>query len=99
MTGPLWAWELAASCRFEAQGLPFNPFCLLSALLQGRVNFRFSGRDVAVFLHPIFVFVFRKAFSIYGHAHGKAFHEKRTKVVQQDEVRTRYGSYKNKAVK
>lgn len=53
MTGPLWAWELAASCRFEAQGLPFNPFCLLSALLQGRVNFRFSGRDVAVFLHPI----------------------------------------------
>ena len=51
MTGPLWAWELAASCRFEAQGLPFNPVCLLSALLQGRVNF--SGRDVAVFLHPI----------------------------------------------
>ena len=67
MTGPLWAWELAASCRFEAQGLPFNPFCLLSALLQGRVNF--SGRDVAVFA-PNFVFLFfRKAFSIYGHAH------------------------------
>jgi hypothetical protein len=36
MTGPLWAWELVASCRFEAQGLPFNSFCLLSALRQKR---------------------------------------------------------------